>query len=153
MKYPSLALLLCLSLWAAADELSQPFDVIGTPLQQEFKYLYREVHKAETLYVDDYDLRKRVGKGWRDRATKFIGHDLLMPLHPCIGVNVPNASPGLSYQKHNKDDVTFLFECTEETNKRISGMARLYLKVENGESKYLVDFYWRMLPENYIWDD
>ena len=41
------ALLLCLSLWSKADEFSQPFDVVGTPLQQDFKVLYREVHKAE----------------------------------------------------------------------------------------------------------
>ena len=83
------ALLLCLSLQAlGADRyLSGPIDVVGTPLQQGFKDLYREVHRAETEGVGDM-LFKSVSAGWRNRAEEFLEHTDFATHHPCEEVEV-----------------------------------------------------------------
>lgn len=152
MKRLFFALLLCLPIQVFGDTnyLSDPMDMVGTPLQQDFKLLYREVYAAETLQVEDTGLLKQVRQEWFDRAGKFLANAIFAPYHQCEEVDA--GAPRLGYQRNDKGTVYIPFECAVGDKNR-GYVAFLSLGEKYGSHQYLVKIFWRQKPKNNIWDD
>lgn len=156
MKHLFSILLVCLSLRALGWDsgFSEPVDVVGTPVQQDFKLIYREVLQADTLHASEKSLTKRMDQDWWVRAKKFLEHDIITTLHPCEEVALL-ASPGLGIQEDNKDEVSLYFKCAGGLHKNLHQIAYFYLGVEGDAYQYLVRFLRVEVKElkHSIWED
>lgn len=143
------ALLLCLSAQVlGADEyVSEYIDVVGTPLQQDFKRLYREAYLAETDRVSYDSSFKSMSTGWVYRMEEFLEYAAFTPHHLCEEVEI-TYDPAVRHQ----DQIYVSFKCAVG-EKSIEHVAVLSLGVKGRSYQYLVHFYWNTVLENNIWDD
>lgn len=148
------ALLICLSLQVQGKDFNytDPIDLIGTPLQQDFKLLYREALQAAILGADEEILAKELSWEGRARAKKFLEHSLFKAEHPCREIELhPHVTT--RPRENNEDQVNIWFLCADGSHRNLNQSAVLFLRIRNGAYRYLVQFYWKRRPANSIWDD
>lgn len=150
MKRLFSVLLLCLSLQVSGKH--HPLDVVGTPLQQDFKLLYREVFEAETLYVGEWTLSKRLSLEGLGRAKEFLEHDLLTSWQPCEDV-IPSPISYLGYQGSGEDHVYISFDCADGSQADLIQSVVLFPRLEKGTYLYIVEIDKSRRPKNDIWED
>ena len=88
--FPALLLALAVQALGADKYLSDNIDVVGTPLQQDFKRLYREVHLAETDRVFEGTSFKSMSTGWVYRMEEFLEYPAFTSHHLCEEVEIIN---------------------------------------------------------------
>ena len=128
--------------WGRTDEIN----LIGTPLEQDFELLHREVLMAETLETAEDHEVKALSRDGYDRAVKFLEHSLLKSQHTCEAVK-PDPYPSFGFPQITfVDRVVIWFDCADGSYDFLYQNVSLYVRVRDDETQYLVDFYWRTKP-------
>ena len=149
------ALLMCLSLQVLGEEpyFSEPVDVVDTPLQQDFKSLYRKIVRSSTGSTTEDGYQSKLLGGELIPAARFLEHDLFsMSKHPCAGITVDIFALVIP-QESEEDRVVIGFDCSDPSRANGEQAAILQPIIVDDSYQYLVWFYRENRPENDIWTD